>query len=94
MHKKFEVNRTKIKGGCQSGRKVVTNDSKSYLLLVPSQVTTSILTYIMTLKKFILKILARFNELDASDMGELSDENAQSARLRTLARSDARFHLT
>ena len=27
MHKKFEVNRTKIKGGCQSGRKVVPKDS-------------------------------------------------------------------
>ena len=25
----FEVNQTKIKGGCQSGRKVVPNDSKS-----------------------------------------------------------------
>ena len=25
---KFEINRTKIKGGCQSGRKVVTPDSK------------------------------------------------------------------
>ena len=34
MHKKFEINRTKIKGGCQSGRKVVTHDFKSDLLLV------------------------------------------------------------
>ena len=25
MHKKFEINRSKIKGGCQSGRKVVTH---------------------------------------------------------------------
>ena len=31
MHKKFELNRTKIKGGCQSGRKVVANDSKNDL---------------------------------------------------------------
>ena len=31
MHKKFEINWTKIKGGCQSGRKVVTHNSKSYL---------------------------------------------------------------
>ena len=31
MHKKFEINRTKIKGGCQSGRKVVTYDSTSDL---------------------------------------------------------------
>ena len=29
MHKKFEINRTKIKGGCQSGRKVTTHNSKS-----------------------------------------------------------------
>ena len=29
----FEVNQTKIRGGCQSGRKVVTHNSKSDLLL-------------------------------------------------------------
>ena len=34
MHKKFEINRTKIKGSCQSGRKVVTHNSKSDLPLV------------------------------------------------------------
>ena len=34
MHKKFEINRTKIKGMCQSGRKVVTYNSKSDLPLV------------------------------------------------------------
>ena len=28
MHNKFEINRTKIKGGCHSGRKVVPYDSK------------------------------------------------------------------
>ena len=28
MHNKFEINQTKIKGGCQSGRKVVTHKSK------------------------------------------------------------------
>ena len=33
MNKKFEINRTKIKGGCQSGRKVVPYDSKSDLPL-------------------------------------------------------------
>ena len=31
MHKKFEINWAKIKGGCQSGRKVVTYNSKSDL---------------------------------------------------------------
>ena len=34
MHNKFEINRTKIKGGSQSGRKVVTHNSKSDLPLV------------------------------------------------------------
>ena len=34
MHKKFETNQTKIKGGCQSGRKVVTHNSKSDLPLI------------------------------------------------------------
>ena len=33
MHKKFEINGTKIKGGGQSGRKVVTHNSKSDLTL-------------------------------------------------------------
>ena len=28
MHKKFEINQTKIKDGCQSGIKVVTHNSK------------------------------------------------------------------
>ena len=30
MHKKFEINGTKIMGGCQSGRKVLTHNSKIY----------------------------------------------------------------
>ena len=34
MQKKFEINRTKIKGGCQSGRKVVTHNSKRDLTLL------------------------------------------------------------
>ena len=34
MHKKFEISRTKIKSSCQSGRKVVTYDSKSDLPLL------------------------------------------------------------
>ena len=33
MQKKFEINQTKIKGGCHSGRKVVTHNSKSDLPL-------------------------------------------------------------
>ena len=33
MHKKFEINKTNIKGSCQSGRKVVTHNSMSDLPL-------------------------------------------------------------
>ena len=40
MHKKFEINRTKIKGGCQSGTKVVTHNSKSDLPLIISLFVT------------------------------------------------------
>ena len=38
MHKKCEINRTKIKGGCQSGRKVLIHDSKSDLPLKQRQI--------------------------------------------------------
>ena len=34
MQKKFEINRTKNKGSCQSGRKVVTHNSYSDLPLM------------------------------------------------------------
>ena len=34
MHKKFEINQTKIKGSCQTGRKVVPHDSKRNLPLL------------------------------------------------------------
>ena len=33
MYKKFKINRTKIKGDCQSGTKVVPHNSKSDLPL-------------------------------------------------------------
>ena len=42
MHKKFEINQTKIKGGSQSERKVVTHDSKSDLPLARSDVRTRV----------------------------------------------------
>ena len=33
MHLKLEINMTKVKGGCQSGRKVVTHNPKNDLPL-------------------------------------------------------------
>ena len=38
MHKKSEINQTKIKGGCQSGRKVVTHNFKSDLPLASCRI--------------------------------------------------------
>ena len=43
MHKMFEINRTKIKGGYQSGRKVVTHNSKSDLPLTTFEKIYSII---------------------------------------------------
>ena len=37
MHKKFEINQTKINGGCQSGRKVVTHNSKRIFEMVETK---------------------------------------------------------
>ena len=50
MHKKFEINRTKIKGSCQSGRKMVTHNSKSdlplaELVLEPTQVLAGLFRF-------------------------------------------------
>ena len=41
MQKKFEINRTNIKGGCQSGRNVVTHNSKRDLPLLGGYVAYS-----------------------------------------------------
>ena len=37
MRERFEINGTKIKGSCQSGRKVVTHKSKSDLPLAKKE---------------------------------------------------------
>ena len=50
MYKKFEINRTKIKGGCQSGRKVATHNFKSDLPLIMVEVK-----YDTTLKYFVFE---------------------------------------
>ena len=48
---KFEINWTKIKGGCQSGRKVVIHNSKSYLPL------TGNCFYLISCKNTLTKLL-------------------------------------
>ena len=64
MHKKFEINQTKIKGGCQSRKKVVPHDSKSDLTLRPIQYlkkTTLLLnmSYVLNRYKYICGYVCR-----------------------------------
>ena len=61
MHKKFEINRAKIKGGCQAGRKVVTHDSKSDLPLKSQSDTFSKLMLRITLQ-YVVTFLLTIND--------------------------------
>ena len=58
-HEKFEINQTKIKGSCQSGRKVVTHDSKSDLPLAAQDIDLLLSIHQVTL------ILAPLKEKEA-----------------------------
>ena len=56
MHKKFEINQTKIKGSCQSGRKVGTHNSMSDLPLelnIAKKYRKGCKSYLMTLSKYL-----------------------------------------
>ena len=57
MHKKFEINRTKIKGGCQLGRKVVTQNSKSDLPLELSLASSCVGDHLRKLIAVICNII-------------------------------------
>ena len=57
MDKKFEINRTKIKGGCQSGRKMVTHNSKSNLPLVENIGSTDCSTLDFTSSMYYVDIM-------------------------------------
>ena len=59
MHKKFEVNRTKIKGGCQSCRKVVAHDSRSDLPLDVYQILANNTPGLLFGTGYLLKINKR-----------------------------------
>ena len=56
MHKKFDIIRTKIKGGCQLGRKVVAHNSESDLPLVCHLIFGRV-----TLAAFFVKVRLIFN---------------------------------
>ena len=63
MYKKFEINRRKIKGSCESGRKVVTHNSKSYLPLGTcyiSVVFTLLYVGILELNRYALGIVSTY----------------------------------
>ena len=47
MHKKFEINLTKIKGGFQSGSKVVPQDSKSDLPLARGKMFSAFRSHVL-----------------------------------------------
>ena len=69
----FEVNQTEVKGGCQLGRKVVTNDSKSDLPLAP------------TLPAFWqISLVARSNARSASHIYRQAKQNASSSNAMAL----------
>ena len=61
MHKKFEINQTKIKGGCQSGRKMVTHNSKSGLPIVT----------VIFLQKIVVKVKRSGQIIDVTSLWEM-----------------------
>ena len=63
MRKKFEINRTKIKGSCRSGRKVVTHDSKSDLPLF--QMHMIMKTSCLSLELSINSVQGQAQEMDS-----------------------------
>ena len=68
MHKKFEINQTKIKDGCQSGRKVVNHNSKGELPLSTFTWLTDFLilcmcTYVSVINFSNFSIFSKLNKL-------------------------------
>ena len=63
MHRKFEINQTKIKGSCQSGRKVMTHYSKSDLPLGKMQKLGSVA------KKYVTNSFQYCIESNLENMG-------------------------
>ena len=73
MHKKFEKNQTKIRGGRESGRKVVTHNSKRYLSLVKPRklkLQVAVVRFSTVSYKKILSV--HVQPLDQHDTGALS----------------------
>ena len=66
----FEVNQTKIKGGCQSRRKVVPHDSKSDLPLVRSLSLGCTYSTPDSQQTHHAKHLSFFDEVEASNRNE------------------------
>ena len=66
MRKKFEINRTKIKGGCQSERKVVPHVSKSDLPLFLTwfilifDLTRFIFSYVFVITQVALNLKKKY----------------------------------
>ena len=68
MHKKFEIKWTKIKGGCHSGRKVVTNNSKSDLPLIDRKILKYQFVARNATSEFAIFFLCNY-DINSSKMG-------------------------
>ena len=63
MHKKFEINWTKIKGSCQSGKKVVPHNSMSNLPLPNIPNITDSTRFITTVKTLMFTTVKAYKNL-------------------------------
>ena len=80
MHKKFEINRTKIPVGCQSRRKVVAHNSKSDLPLAALTTAVSPLVKVNNARR-----LKRASTMYSADAGSIKKFAAyHTLQLRTL----------
>ena len=82
MHKKFELKQTKIKGGCQSGRKVVTHNSKNDLPLRRRHTERSERSCFEGVKRPLLHVLlSMMDDVNCIGTGEKSSPSLESTKL-------------
>ena len=86
MHKKFDINQTKIKGGCQSGRKV---DSKNDLPLV----NLATRSYQIHLRNIHSVLASSLRHSIGLGLGYLLSSGRLPNSLKCLAKTDYWHHL-
>ena len=81
MHKKFEISQTKIKGNCQSGRKVVTHNANSDLPLIHGNILDVWLsgrTPFLLTHACIIKTVIASNSLSISNQARMRTQKTLS----------------